>query len=84
MKLKKGDNVIVIAGKSKGQTGKISKVVIATNRVIIDGVNKTKRHMKPRASGEKGTTVEKESALHASNVMLVDDKGKATRKRVTK
>lgn len=84
MKLKKGDNVIVIAGKSKGQTGKISAVKTATNRVIIDGVNKTKRHVKPRSTGEKGTTIEKESAIHASNVMLVDSKGKATRKRVTK
>ena len=71
MKVKKGDNVIVITGKSKGQTGKISKVLIAQNRIIIEGVNKTKRHVKPRATGEKGTTIEKESSIHASNVKLV-------------
>jgi large subunit ribosomal protein L24 len=74
MKLKKGDNVIVIAGKSKGQTGKIAVVHTATNRVIVDGVNKTKRHVKPRSKTEKGTTIEKEAAIHASNVMLVDSK----------
>ncbi|MES2225137.1 MAG: 50S ribosomal protein L24 [Patescibacteria group bacterium] len=74
MKLKKGDNVIVIAGKSKGQTGKIGAVFNATGRVIVDGVNKTKRHVKPRSKTEKGTTVEKEAAMHASNVMLIDSK----------
>ena len=81
MKLKKGDNVIVIAGKNKGQTGKIISVQTATGRILIDGVNKTKRHMKPRTTTEKGTTVEKESPIHASNAMLVDSKGKGTRKR---
>ena len=57
MKLKKGDNVIVIAGKSKGQTGKIEVVHTATGRVIVGGVNKTKRHVKPRSKTEKGTTI---------------------------
>lgn len=61
----------MITGKSKGQTGKISKVLIAQNRIIIEGVNKTKRHVKPRATGEKGTTIEKEASIHASNVKLV-------------
>ncbi len=75
MKLKKGDNVIVIAGKNKGQTGKISVVHTATSRVIVDGVNKTKRHIKPRSSNEKGSTIEKESPIHVSNVMILDPKG---------
>ncbi|HTH93517.1 MAG TPA: 50S ribosomal protein L24 [Candidatus Paceibacterota bacterium] len=80
MKLKKGDNVIVIAGKNKGEKGKIMLVNVATSRVIVEGVNKTKRHIKPASRGEKGSTVEKESALHISNVMLIDDKsGKGTR-----
>jgi len=80
MKLKKGDNVIVISGKTKGQTGKIASVNRATDRVIIEGVNKTKRHIKPRSKTEKGSTIEKEAAMHVSNVMLVDGKtGKATR-----
>ena len=80
MKLKKGDNVIVIAGKSKGQTGKILSVQTANSRVVIDGVNKTKRHIKPRSKTEKGTTIEKEAAMHISNVMLIDPKtSKGTR-----
>jgi large subunit ribosomal protein L24 len=80
MKLKKGDNVIVIAGKTKGQTGKIVSVNKVTERVIIDGVNKTKRHIKPRSATEKGTTIEKEAPMHVSNVMLIDSKtSKGTR-----
>ncbi len=74
MKLKKGDNVIVIAGKNKGQTGKIDVVHTATGRVTIGGVNKTKRHIKPKSKTEKGSTVEKEAPIHASNVMLIDPK----------
>jgi large subunit ribosomal protein L24 len=85
MKLKKGDNVIVISGKTKGQSGKIISVNRETERVVIDGVNKTKRHIKPKSSTEKGTTIEKEAAMHASNVMLIDSKtGKGTRKRAAK
>jgi large subunit ribosomal protein L24 len=80
MKLKKGDNVIVIAGKTKGQSGKIVSVNKITDRIIVDGVNKTKRHVKPRSSTEKGTTIEKEAPMHISNVMLIDAKtGKGTR-----
>lgn len=75
----------MIAGKNKGQKGKIAVVDVRSDRVIIDGVNKTKRHIKPRNKGEKGTTVEREAALHASNVMLIDEKtGKGTRKRAAK
>ena len=70
----------MIAGKNKGQKGKISVVFAATDRVIVDGVNKTKRHIKPTSRTEKGSTIEKESAFHISNVMLLDEKsGKGTR-----
>jgi large subunit ribosomal protein L24 len=80
MKLKKGDNVIVISGKTKGEKGKILTVNRETGRVVVEGVNKTKRHIKPRSKTEKGSTIEKEAAMHASNVMLVDEKtGKGTR-----
>jgi large subunit ribosomal protein L24 len=80
MKLKKGDNVIVIAGKTKGQKGKIMAVNTATSRVVMEGVNKTKRHIKPRSKTEKGSTIEKEAAMHVSNVMLIDPKtNKGTR-----
>ena len=71
MKVKKGDNVIVIAGKNKGQKGKITQVIVATERVIIEGVNKTKRHIKPTSRSEKGSTIEKESSIHSSNVKLI-------------
>ena len=74
MNIKKGDNVIVISGKNKGQTGKITLVNKTTERVVVDGVNKTKRHIKPRSKTEKGSTIEKEAPLHISNVMLIDPK----------
>ncbi len=79
MKLKKGDDVIVISGREKGKQGKIVKVIPDERRVIIGGVNKMKRHTKPSREGAGGI-VEKEMPLHASNVMLVDPKsGKGTR-----
>lgn len=79
MKLKKGDEVIVIAGKDKGKQGKIVKVIPAERRVIVEGVGKVKRHSKPSRTGAGGI-IEKEAPLHASNVMLVDPKtGKGTR-----
>nr|WP_243288434.1 50S ribosomal protein L24 [Geothrix terrae] len=83
MKLKKGDQVVVIAGKEKGKTGTISKVSPATNRVVVAGVNMIKKATKPNPqTGEGGGIIEKEASIHASNVMLLDAKtGKGTRKR---
>lgn len=79
MKLKKGDDVIVISGKEKGKKGKIVKVIPEDRRVIIGGINKMKRHTKPSREGAGGI-VEKEASIHASNVMLLDPKsGKGTR-----
>jgi large subunit ribosomal protein L24 len=78
MKIKKGDNVIVIVGKHKGAKGKVGKIV--GERVLVDGVNKIKHHIKARSKTEKGSIVEKEATIHGSNVMLVDGKsGKGTR-----
>ncbi len=78
-KVKKGDEVIVIAGKDKGKKGTILKVITEDRRVIVGGVNKVKRHSKPSKTGVGGI-VEKEASLHVSNVMLVDPKsGKGTR-----
>lgn len=80
MKIKKGDNVIVTAGKNKGQKGTVARIIKETNRVIVDGVNKAKRHIKPRSKSEKGSIVEIEVAFNASNVMLIDSKtGTGTR-----
>ncbi|PID57117.1 MAG: 50S ribosomal protein L24 [Ignavibacteriae bacterium] len=80
MKLKKEDNVIVIAGNSKGKTGKILKVYPKENRVIIEGVNIRKRHTKPNQQNPQGGIIEKEAPIHVSNVMLLDPKSnEATR-----
>lgn len=82
-KLKKGDNVVVIAGKDKGRTGTISRVVTKTNRVVVDGVNLVKKHISQREAfrlqREPGME-QRPAPIHASNVMLADPKdGKPTR-----
>lgn len=74
MKIKKGDNVIVTAGKNKGQKGIVSKTLPELNRVIIAGVNKVKRHQKPKNKDSKGSVIEMEAPLNASNVMVLDPK----------
>lgn len=83
MKLKKGDQVVVIAGKEKGKTGTIAKVSPSTNRVVVTGLNMIKKASKPNPqTGEGGGFQEKEAPIHASNVLLLDPKtGKGTRKR---
>ncbi len=80
MKLKKGDNVIIITGKEKGKKGAISRVLSKENKVIIDGMNMMKKHRKASRRGEKGSIVNISMPINASNVMLVDPKsGKQTR-----
>jgi large subunit ribosomal protein L24 len=80
MKLKKGDNIIIVTGKDKGKKGKIVHVLVKENKVIIEGLNMMKKHQRPRKSGEKGTMKSIEMPLHASNVMMLDPKtGTATR-----
>ena len=80
MKLKKGDKVIVVAGKDKGKSGAIVRVVTKTGRVVIDGVNVVKKQQRARKAGEKGQMIDMAMPIHASNVMVVDSKtGKQTR-----
>jgi len=80
MRIKKGDNIIVVAGKDKGKEGKISRVLRADEKVIIEGVNMQKKHQRPRRQGQKGQIVEFAAPLHVSNVAIKDPKtGKATR-----
>ena len=67
MKIKKGDNVIVIAGGSKGKKGKVEKAMPTSSMVIIEGVNMKKKHMKA-TRGAKGQIVEKAMPIHVSNV----------------
>jgi large subunit ribosomal protein L24 len=81
MKFKKGDEVIVIAGKDKGKVGAIAKVSPSTNRVLVTGVNLVKRAVKPNPqTGEEGGIIAKESPIHASNVAF-NAGGKPSRKR---
>ena len=78
MRLKKGDTVVVIAGKDKGKEGKILSVDRKNNRVMVEGVSMAKKHTKPNAANQQGGIIHQEAAIHASNVMLVY-KGKPTR-----
>ena len=70
--LKKGDEVVVIAGSSKGKRGKILKFITKNNRVLVEGVNMVKKHVKanPQDQQDEGGIVEQEGSIHFSNVML--------------
>lgn len=72
MKLKKGDNIIVITGKDKGKKGKIVSVLVAENKVVAEGINMMKKHQRPRKSGEKGSKINVAMPIHASNVKKID------------
>lgn len=76
MHVKKGDLVVVISGKYKGKRGKVLRVLPKTGRVVVEGVNVVKRHMKPNPKNPQGGIVEKEAPIHASKVMLVDPETK--------
>ena len=85
MKLKKGDKVIVVAGKSRGKSGTIIRVLVRENRVVLDGINISKRHQRPTQRSRKGQIIERAMPIHASNVMIVDPKsGKPTRVRIVR
>jgi large subunit ribosomal protein L24 len=82
MKIKKGDEVVVIAGKDRGVTGKVIAADPLTNKVIVEGVNRVKKHTRitTSARGAKAGGIEHvEAAISASNVMVIDTEGKATR-----
>ena len=76
MDLIKGDKVIVIAGKDKGKTGTIQKVLPRTNRVVVEGVNLRKKHKKPTQNNPEGSIVEIYAPIDASNVQSLDPKTK--------
>ena len=73
IKLKKGDEVIVLAGKDKGKTGKITKIIPSTNKAIVSGINKVKKHQKPD-NNQAGGIIEKEMPIHISNLAYYDAK----------
>ena len=78
LKIKKGDNVVVIAGRDKGRTGEVLRVFPAESRLIVQGVHVAKRHTRPRM-GEPGGIVEKELTIHVSNVAHIDPGSRASR-----
>ncbi|MDB4206679.1 50S ribosomal protein L24 [Flavobacteriaceae bacterium] len=79
LKVKTGDTVRVIAGDHKGSEGKIVKVLLDKNKVIVEGVNMVKKHMKPSAQSPQGGIVEKEASIQISNLSLLTSKGETTR-----
>lgn len=85
MKIKVGDNVQVITGSNKGKEGKVLKVFRKEGRVIIDGVNIVKKHIKPNRTNESGGILEVEAPIHISNVKVLDKKeAKKEAKKVEK
>ncbi len=80
MAIKKGDTVVVIAGKEKGKSGKVIDVYPDSNRILVEGVNQVKKHQKPRSQQDKGGIITKNAPFEASNAMVVCPVcGKATR-----
>lgn len=78
--IKKGDTVVVIAGESKGQKGKVLEVFAEKQRAIVEGVNMVSKHTKPNADNPQGGIVKQEAPIHISNLMNVDpSSGKVTR-----
>ena len=78
-KIKKGDRVVVLAGKDKGKQGAVTQVLPKEKRVLVQGVNLVQRHTKATQADPQGGIKSKEATLHVSNVALVDSNGKATR-----
>tara|TARA_B100000900_G_scaffold107865_1_gene89787 strand:- start:5043 stop:5354 length:312 start_codon:yes stop_codon:yes gene_type:complete len=79
LKIKTGDTVRVIAGDHKGSEGKILKLLKSKDKAIVEGINVIKRHTKPNAQNPQGGIVEKESAIHVSNLSLLTPNGETTR-----
>ena len=79
LKIKKGDRVVVITGRDKGKTGEVTRVLPKESRVVVQGVNVVKRHQR-QTQTQQGGIIEKEAAIHISNVAHIDPKtGKPTR-----
>ena len=70
--IKKGDTVVVIAGESKGQKGKVLSVQVEKQRAVVEGINMVSKHTKPNAKNTQGGIVKQEAPVHISNLMLVE------------
>ena len=77
-RIRKGDTVLVIAGRDKGKTGEVLKVMPTESRALVRGINIVRRHQRQTASAQGGI-ITKESSIHISNIALTDANGKATR-----
>ena len=71
-KIRKDDEVIVLTGRDKGKRGAVLRIITKTDRVLVEGVNVTKRHVKPTQGDPQGGIVEREAPIHISNVALID------------
>lgn len=71
-RIKKGDMVVVIAGKDRGNRGRVIRVLREQDRVVVEGINRVKRHTKPNPRNQQGGILEFEAPIHISNVMLLD------------
>jgi large subunit ribosomal protein L24 len=78
-KIRKGDRVVVLAGKDKGREGSVTKVWPKEARVLVSGLNMVQRHTRPSQGDPQGGIKNKEAPIHVSNVAVVDSKGKPTR-----
>ena len=78
MRIRKGDVVKIISGSYKDKQGRVLKVINSRNRLIVEGINMLKKHMRPDQENPQGSIVEKEGSIHVSNVQLIDG-GKSTR-----
>ena len=78
-KIKKGDRVVVLAGRDKGRQGAVLKVLPKESRVVVEGLNLVQRHTRPTQGDPQGGIKNKEAPIHVSNVAVVDSKGKPTR-----
>src|SRR3989344_3187063 len=74
MKIKKGDSVIIIAGKDKGKSGKVLRSYPSDSMVLVEGMNMKKRHQRPTRQNQHGQIVEKSFPVHISNVAIIDPK----------
>ena len=78
-KIKKGDRVVLLAGKDKGRSGQVTKVLPKEGRVFVSGVNLVKRHTRPSQADPQGGIKTKEASIHVSNVAIADSNGRPTR-----
>src|SRR3954465_14983535 len=78
--IRSGDNVVVIAGRDKGKTGKVLRILTAKNRCVVEGVNRVWKHVRPNQRNPQGGRIQKDAPIHLSNVMPLDPStGKGTR-----